>query len=92
LQKGWHAGKRGGASGWAWRYRADREKCRDARLVNWIQDLITTGLDKKELPRPEPGAMCYMMSKEGYLSDRGVRCHPHLMFFVPQTDALTWAH
>ncbi|MBZ5722735.1 MAG: hypothetical protein LAO03_20540 [Acidobacteriia bacterium] len=51
---------------------------------------IKAGLNKKELPTPEPGAMCYMMSKQGYLSDHDGHWHPHLMFFVPQTDALTW--
>ena len=34
--------------------------------------------------------MCYMMSKQSYLSDRDGHWHPHLMFFIPQTDALTW--
>jgi hypothetical protein len=34
--------------------------------------------------------MCYMMSKQGYLSDRDGHWHPHLMFFVAQTDPLTW--
>ena len=51
---------------------------------------IKAGLDRKELPTPESGAMCYMMSKEGYLSDHDGHWHPHLMFFVPQRDALTW--
>jgi hypothetical protein len=51
---------------------------------------IKAGLDKKELPTPESGAMCYMMSKEGYLSDQDGHWHPHLMFFVPQTDTVTW--
>jgi hypothetical protein len=51
---------------------------------------IKAGLDKKELPRPESGAMCYMMSKQGYLNDRDGHWHPHLMFFVPRMDALTW--
>jgi hypothetical protein len=51
---------------------------------------IKAGLDKKELPTPESGAMCYMLSKEGYLSDQDGHWHPHLMFFVPQTDAVTW--
>ena len=51
---------------------------------------IEAAIDKKELPTPESGAMCYMMSKEGYLSDRDGHWHPHLMFFVPQTDAMTW--
>jgi hypothetical protein len=47
-------------------------------------------LDKKELPTPEPGAMCYMMSKQGYLSDRAGHWHPHLMFFAPVTDPAAW--
>jgi hypothetical protein len=32
---------------------------------------------------PEVGAMCYMMSKDGYLNDAGGHWHPHLMFFLP---------
>jgi hypothetical protein len=33
---------------------------------------------------PEVGAMCYMMSKDGYLGDAaGGHWHPHLMFFLP---------
>lgn len=51
---------------------------------------IGAAIDKKELPTPESGAMCYMMSKEGYLNDRDGRWHPHLMFFVPLTEAAIW--
>jgi hypothetical protein len=51
---------------------------------------IKAGLDKKELPTPESGAMCYMLSKDGYLGDQGGHWHPHLMFFVPQKDNATW--
>jgi hypothetical protein len=51
---------------------------------------IRAALDKGEWPAPESGAMCYMMSKEGYLSDRDGHWHPHLMFFVPQTDPRSW--
>ena len=51
---------------------------------------IKAAFDKKELPALEPGAMCYMLSREGYLSDREGHWHPHLMFFVPLTDAATW--
>ena len=51
---------------------------------------IKASLDKKELPTPEFSAMCYMMSKEGYLNDQVGHWHPHLMFFVPQTDAAIW--
>jgi hypothetical protein len=53
-------------------------------------DSVKAAFDKKELPTPELGAMCYMMSKEGYLNDQDGHWHPHLMFFVPQTDAEAW--
>ena len=51
---------------------------------------IKAGLDKKELPTPEIGAMSYMLSKEQYLGDSAQHWHPHLMFFLPQTEAATW--
>ena len=51
---------------------------------------IHAALDEKELPALEPGAMCYMMSKQGYLSDRDGRWHPHLMFFLPPGEAAAW--
>jgi hypothetical protein len=51
---------------------------------------LKAAFDKKELPALEPGAMCYMLSKEQYLGDQGGHWHPHVMFFVPQTDALAW--
>jgi hypothetical protein len=53
-------------------------------------DSIKAAFDKKELPTLESGAMSYMLSKQGYLDDQGGHWHPHLMFFVPQTDDLTW--
>ena len=39
---------------------------------------------------PEPGAMAYMMSKRGYVSDAAGHWHPHLMFFLPHTEGATW--
>ncbi len=51
---------------------------------------LKTALDKKELPSQESGAMCYMMSKQAYLSDRAGHWHPHLMFFLPLTDSAAW--
>ncbi|HXM20568.1 MAG TPA: hypothetical protein VN948_04785 [Terriglobales bacterium] len=51
---------------------------------------IKAAFDKKELPTLESGAMCYMMSKQGYLSDRDGRWRPHLMFFAPLTDPAAW--
>jgi hypothetical protein len=51
---------------------------------------IKTAFEKKELPALKSGAMCYMMSKQGYLSDRDGHWHPHLMFFAPLTDPAAW--
>jgi hypothetical protein len=51
---------------------------------------VEAAIDKKELPMQEIGAMSYMMSKQGYLSDRGGHWHPHLMFFVPLTEPAVW--
>ena len=51
---------------------------------------IASALDKKELPALEPGAMCYMMSKQQYLNDGAGCWHPHLMFFVPRVAAESW--
>lgn len=55
-----------------------------------IFDTIAAAIDKKELPAPEPGAMCYMMSKQGYLNDRDGHWRPHLMFFILETDPKVW--
>jgi hypothetical protein len=49
-----------------------------------------SALDKKELPALEPGSMCYMMSKQQYLNDRGMSWHPHLMFLVSGDAAKSW--
>ena len=47
-------------------------------------------VEKKVFVAPEVGSMCYMMSKQGYLNDRDGHWHPHLMFFLPPTEAATW--
>jgi hypothetical protein len=54
-------------------------------------DRTKAALAAKQIKEPEPGAMCYMMSKRGYLGDdvHG-HWHPHLMFFLPRTDPSTW--
>jgi len=44
----------------------------------------------KIIGAPEQGAMCYMMSKQGYLNDHDGHWRPHLMFFLPTTDAASW--
>ena len=47
-------------------------------------------LDSKELPALEPNAMCYMLSKQQYLNDRGKSWHPHVMFFVSGDATKSW--
>src|SRR6202163_3299255 len=46
-----------------------------AQIIDGIK-----AFEMKELPALEPGGMCYMMSKQGYLSDLGGHWVPHLMF------------
>jgi hypothetical protein len=53
-------------------------------------DSIEAGFHNKELPAPEPGAMCYMMSRAGYLNDALGHHVPHLMFYFPLTDKSSW--
>jgi hypothetical protein len=53
-------------------------------------EAIKAAIDKKELPTLEVGAMCYMLSKDGYLGDSVGHWKPHLMFFLPHTDPSTW--
>jgi hypothetical protein len=53
-------------------------------------DSIKAGFDNKELPIPQPGAMCYMMSPAGYLNDALGHYVPHLMFYFPLTDKSSW--
>ncbi|MGH9641852.1 MAG: hypothetical protein ACRD3Q_05460, partial [Terriglobales bacterium] len=43
------------------------------------------------LKPPEPGSLSYMMSKGGYLNDAAAGpWHPHVMFYVPRTEASQW--
>jgi hypothetical protein len=51
---------------------------------------INSALDKKELPALEAGAMSYMLSKHGYLSDDAGHWHPHLMFWAERTEPKSW--
>jgi hypothetical protein len=43
-----------------------------------------------KVPALEPGAMSYMMAKSSYLTDTGEHNGPHLMFFMPLSEAATW--
>jgi len=57
-----------------------------AQMIEGIKTFI-----KQELPPLEPGAMCYMMSKEQYLSDSDHHnWMAHLMFYTPLMDGAVW--
>jgi hypothetical protein len=47
-----------------------------------------------EIGSPAPGSMAYMMSKDQYINDpqpgSEPRWYPHVMFFVPATEASNW--
>ncbi|MGC2510753.1 MAG: hypothetical protein WA430_09315 [Acidobacteriaceae bacterium] len=51
---------------------------------------ISAALARKELPPMEPGAMCYMMGKQGYGGDSKPHWPSHLMFFYTDVDPAIW--
>ncbi len=56
------------------------------QLIAGMQDVVR----KKGLPALEPGAMAYMMSKQGRLGDAVGHWHPHLMFYSARSDGADW--
>jgi len=55
-----------------------------------VNEAIAAAVAKKELPPMEPGAMCYMMSKEGYGGATLPHWPSHLMFFYSDIDPAIW--
>jgi hypothetical protein len=58
-----------------------------------ILDEVRAAVARNEFPSPQPGAMSFMMSKDGYLADAedsGGHWHPHLMFHVPKVAGASW--
>lgn len=53
-------------------------------------DEVRAAVARQELPRPEAGAMSFMMSKDGYIGDALSHWHSHLMFHVPKVAAASW--
>ncbi|WP_233841881.1 hypothetical protein [Dyella sp. 2HG41-7] len=47
-----------------------------------IKKAMEAAVAAKQLPPLEPGAMSYMMSKQGYLDDQAGHWIPHLMFYT----------
>src|SRR3984957_8886857 len=55
-----------------------------------VTESVKAALAKKESPAMEPGAMCYMLSKQGYGGDSSPHWPPHVMFFYSDTDPAIW--
>ncbi len=53
-------------------------------------ETIAASIEKKELPAMENGAMCYMMSKQGYGGDTVPHWPAHLMFYFSHTAPAAW--
>jgi hypothetical protein len=60
------------------------------RTKTHTDETIVAAVDKKELPAMEPGAMCYMMSKQGYGGDSAPHWPSHVMLFYMDIDPATW--
>ena len=55
-----------------------------------MRDRLGAALARGEVPPLEPGAMGYMLSKEGFLDDSAGHWVPHLMLFAPASDSASW--
>jgi hypothetical protein len=55
-----------------------------------MKEGMKAAIENGELPALEPGAMAYMLSKQGFLNSFCGNCAPHLMFYVAVKDANTW--
>ncbi len=55
-----------------------------------MTESITAAIANKEVPAMESGAMCYMLSKQGYGGDSTPHWPPHLMFFYSDIDPAIW--
>jgi hypothetical protein len=52
---------------------------------------LKTAYDNRELPLPENGSMCYMMSKQQNFGDKeGNGDDSHLMFWFPRDERMDW--
>jgi hypothetical protein len=60
------------------------------RSLAQVNEAMAAAIAKKELPPMEPGAMCYMMSKEGYGGATLPHWPSHLMFFYSDIDPAIW--
>lgn len=78
------------ASSYLVRVRKETEWGLAGRTPAQINEAIPAAIATKELPPMEPGAMCYMMSREGYGGDSVPHWPAHVMFFFSDTDPAMW--
>jgi hypothetical protein len=60
------------------------------RTLAQVNEAMAAAIARKELPPMESGAMCYMMSKQGYGGDSAPHWPSHLMFFFSDIDTAIW--
>jgi len=60
------------------------------RTKDQVEKATTAAIATKELPPMAPGAMCYMMSKQGYGGDSIKHWPSHIMFFYSHFDPANW--
>ena len=53
-------------------------------------DRTKTAFANNELPVPEPGSMCYMMSKQQNFGPKDGNADPHLMFWFTKGEQISW--
>jgi hypothetical protein len=62
-----------------------------AMSATQMADRLKSAYENKQLPLPENGSMCYMMSRQQYFGDKvGNAGDSHLMFWFPQRDRINW--
>lgn len=52
-----------------------------------IEQTMSNAAAAKTLPAAAPDSIAYMMSKGQYIDDHAKSWYPHLMFFMPESDA-----
>jgi hypothetical protein len=79
-----------GARTYLFRVRKIADLALSGRTLAQVNEITVAALARKELPAMEPGAMCYMMGKQGYGGASAPHWPPHLMFFYSDTDPAIW--
>jgi hypothetical protein len=72
------------------RFKKETEWGLAGRTQDEMTEAIKSAVASKELRPMEPGAMCYMMGKQGYGGDSSPHWPSHLMFFYTDADLGNW--